>query len=44
MFWFILGLIGSIGIITVLMTLFIIYTYGKSAEQAHKEGWDMPYW
>jgi hypothetical protein len=42
MFWFIIGFIGGVFFVSVVLTLCIIYSYGKSAERAHKEGWDMP--
>lgn len=42
MFWFIIGFISGVSFVSVVLTLYIIYSYGKSAEQAHKEGWDIP--
>lgn len=43
MFWFIIGFISGVAFVSVALTMYIIYLYGKSAEQAHKEGWDMPH-
>lgn len=42
MFWFIIGFIGGVAFVSVVLTLCIIFSYGKAAEQAYREGSDMP--
>lgn len=44
MFWFIIGFIGGVAFVSVVITLYIIFSYGKAAEQAYREGWDVPNW